>query len=614
MKKLKNITSIFILIAFISISLNSMSQPWTWHQSQLTYARMGLTATILDDSIFYSPGKTSNTFSNIVDIYDIGEDQWDTVIVASAGRWTIATVSAGGKVFMAGGNNFPGTGNFTDVDVFDKATGEWSVDSLSLGRAISGGAVACGNKVFFAGGHIHPTPSTTEYTNVIDIYDTDTDTWTIDYLSIPRCFIGAVAVGGKVYFAGGAIGEQEVTNVIDIYDTITGTWSEDTLSEKKAVFAAVAYGDKIYFAGGAQPYAVTSTLIEVYNTATSSWEDTMNLQASRIVTALKVKNSLVFTGAADWMNFTGPGYIGPPNGVVEIYYPETNQWDYTVPNLTPARWAYGWVSYVNKAYYCGGYSGSPVNTISVLEYDGHCLPDGITFTTQEGIDNFQSNYPGCIEIEGDVIINGDDIADLDGLEVLMAIGGNLSITGNDVLSDLTGLQNVMSIDGHLEIISNPILTELTGLDNIEAASISDLSIYYNFELSECDIWNICYYINTTSGTIDIHDNATECNSIEEVQEHCLTEIEELIGEETFTISPNPLNSTTLIKYTLNQNSPVTIKIIDLTGQEIVTLVDDLQQQGEQQVVFNTSGLPTGIYFCVLKTKARAGQTKKIIKL
>ncbi len=33
-----------------------------------------------------------------------------------------------------------------------------------------------------------------------------------------------------------------------------------------------------------------------------------------------------------------------------------------------------------------------------------CLPEGITFTTQEQIDNFQTNYPGCTEIEGDVII------------------------------------------------------------------------------------------------------------------------------------------------------------------------------------------------------------------
>jgi hypothetical protein len=54
-----------------------------------------------------------------------------------------------------------------------------------------------------------------------------------------------------------------------------------------------------------------------------------------------------------------------------------------------------------------------------------CLPQGITFTTQEQIDNFQTNHPNCTEIEGDVIIGGDDITNLDGLSVLTAVGGFL---------------------------------------------------------------------------------------------------------------------------------------------------------------------------------------------
>lgn len=56
-----------------------------------------------------------------------------------------------------------------------------------------------------------------------------------------------------------------------------------------------------------------------------------------------------------------------------------------------------------------------------------CLPDGITFTTQAVIDNFQTNYPGCTEIEGFVIINGNDITNLSGLSVLTSIGGYLLI-------------------------------------------------------------------------------------------------------------------------------------------------------------------------------------------
>lgn len=54
-----------------------------------------------------------------------------------------------------------------------------------------------------------------------------------------------------------------------------------------------------------------------------------------------------------------------------------------------------------------------------------CLPEGITFYTQTQIDSFQVNYPNCTEVEGSVLIEGNDITNLDGLEVLNAIGGYL---------------------------------------------------------------------------------------------------------------------------------------------------------------------------------------------
>ncbi len=40
------------------------------------------------------------------------------------------------------------------------------------------------------------------------------------------------------------------------------------------------------------------------------------------------------------------------------------------------------------------------------QFVGSCLPDGITFSTQAEIDSFQTNYPNCTEIHGDVGING----------------------------------------------------------------------------------------------------------------------------------------------------------------------------------------------------------------
>lgn len=54
-----------------------------------------------------------------------------------------------------------------------------------------------------------------------------------------------------------------------------------------------------------------------------------------------------------------------------------------------------------------------------------CFQNGITFSTQEQIDNFQTNYPNCTEVEGYLLVQGDEITNLDGLNVITAVYDNL---------------------------------------------------------------------------------------------------------------------------------------------------------------------------------------------
>lgn len=95
-----------------------------------------------------------------------------------------------------------------------------------------------------------------------------------------------------------------------------------------------------------------------------------------------------------------------------------------------------------------------------------CLPEGITFNTQDQIDNFQVNFPNCTGIEGDVHIGGLDgsnITNLNGLSVLTSIGGDFEIVWNPTLTNLSGLDNLGFIGGYLHIAYNSVLTSLTGL-------------------------------------------------------------------------------------------------------------------------------------------------------
>ena len=77
--------------------------------------------------------------------------------------------------------------------------------------------------------------------------------------------------------------------------------------------------------------------------------------------------------------------------------------------------------------------------------------------------------------------------------------------------------------------------------------------------------------------------------------------------------PNPFNPTTTIKYQIPELSFVTLKVYDVLGSEIATLVNEEKPIGNYEVNLEANGLPSGIYFY----KLQAGdfiETKKMVLL
>jgi hypothetical protein len=64
--------------------------------------------------------------------------------------------------------------------------------------------------------------------------------------------------------------------------------------------------------------------------------------------------------------------------------------------------------------------------------------------------------------------------------------------------------------------------------------------------------------------------------------------------------PNPFNPSTTISYTLPIAGEVTLKVYDILGNEITTLVKGFKMAGKYDVDFNASSLPSGFYFYQLK--------------
>ena len=74
--------------------------------------------------------------------------------------------------------------------------------------------------------------------------------------------------------------------------------------------------------------------------------------------------------------------------------------------------------------------------------------------------------------------------------------------------------------------------------------------------------------------------------------------------------PNPFNPATSITYQVPEISFVTLKVYDLIGREITTLISEEKPAGIYEVEFEGSGLPSGIYFYQL----RAGDFIEIQKM
>jgi hypothetical protein len=75
--------------------------------------------------------------------------------------------------------------------------------------------------------------------------------------------------------------------------------------------------------------------------------------------------------------------------------------------------------------------------------------------------------------------------------------------------------------------------------------------------------------------------------------------------------PNPFNSSTVIAYSLPEQTNVTLTIYDLLGNRITTLVRQKQDAGHYRVTFDAQWLASGVYFYQLKT-ATSILTKKMI--
>ena len=77
--------------------------------------------------------------------------------------------------------------------------------------------------------------------------------------------------------------------------------------------------------------------------------------------------------------------------------------------------------------------------------------------------------------------------------------------------------------------------------------------------------------------------------------------------------PNPFNPVTEIKFTLPEAARVTLRVYNIIGQEVASLINGIEEAGFHSAKFEGSNLPSGTYIYRLQTGSFI-QTKKMLLL
>jgi len=208
-------------------------------------------------------------------------------------------------------------------------------------------------------------------------------------------------------------------------------------------------------------------------------------------------------------------------------------------------------------------------------------------TNSDGDTLFIRNYDGNIPN----IYSRDDY----GVYVKKLENNNILLGGNGFTSwDYKPLLVIVLADS----VGN-IIWEHT-IENDTASTLMTLDISNENKLyylgTENILPNNIFIIKTSYDVTNIVENKTFLNDYKIYQNY-----------------PNPFNPTTKINYSLPQTNFVTIKVYDLLGSEVKTLVNEEKLIGNYEVEFDASNLSSGVYFY----RIQAGKfldTKKLILL
>jgi N-acetylneuraminic acid mutarotase len=566
-----------------------------------------------------------------------------------------------GKIYVMGGItsigcDFP----ISKVEVYDPQTDDWDTTKTPMPTAReSFGLSAVNGKIYAIGGQ---TNNCSNYLSSVEVYDPVTDTWsdTLAPMTIPRGALSTSVVNGKIYAIGGNNGTDLTT--VEEYDPVTNNWTTKAdMLIARAWFSTSVVDGKIYafpkWYGGP-----SLAQIDVYDPVTDIWSPiNIPVQLGGDCSASTV-NGLIYT-------FGGIGFMSDVweyNSVSDTWLPMSPM---------PTGRADAPATEVNgKVYVIGGSTTSwpshpasmveeytPPSSVIVFSDDFESYTAGEQLACQNPTDWTTWSYAPCDTIEDPYVSN---LYAFSGLNSVANVQDNSLVK---LYGDRTSGRYSIAFMNYIPTGKNGIFSTYSvridtlheaamaveffpgGVGELNAGGAVAATFNYSHDTWQSvelivdldndigEFWFEGAMIYTWQWTLGIwggggalqlaasgpwslspgsHEMYIDDFVFTELLPVSVENEVDVKGPLTFGLDqnyPNPFNPSTIISWQVPVVSWQTLKIYDVLGNEVATLVNEEKPIGSYEVEFNAISLPSGIYFYRLQTGSFV-ETKKMVLL
>ncbi len=240
-------------------------------------------------------------------------------------------------------------------------------------------------------------------------------------------------------------------------------------------------------------------------------------------------------------------------------------------------------------------SASFLFNIKNIKVDGQnvtfkSLNDTAVVNTFEKMNQYIVSNPFAITDNSEFYVSASYFT-TDSLKALAVLSKDGKIEVKAELIDAATGKSISSFNKKV-FSSNYLFRNIDNSFKINTNGVGNKSVYIklniNTNLDNCEVNIIRNYYNDVEGEVSVNSSVN------------LNEIELVTSYDLLTNYPNPFNPSTNISYQMPEAGLVTLKVFDMLGQEVATIVNEVKDAGKHSAVFNASHLSSGTYIYEIK--------------